>query len=66
MEILQRKRQVNTVNYCFSFIKHQYRFFQKLKEQNNTNMLTVQCSLGSHRDHSMKAFQQSQTLLDSQ
>ena len=56
MEILQRKRQVNTVNYCFSFIKHQYRFFQKLKEQNNTNMLTVPCSLGSHGDHSMKAF----------
>ena len=57
MEILQRKRQVNnTVNYCFSFIKHQYSFFQKLKEQNNTNMLTVQYSLGGHGDHSTKAF----------
>ena len=44
MEILQRKKQVHTVNYCFSFIKHQYPFFNKLKKQINTNILTLQCS----------------------
>ena len=42
MEILQRKRHVNTVNYRFSFIKHQYYFFQKLKKQNNANMVNIQ------------------------
>ena len=56
MEILQTKRQVNTVNYSFSFIKYQYRYFQKLKKENNTNILAVQCSLGSHGDHSTKLF----------
>ena len=56
MEIVQRKRQVNTVNYPFSFIKHQRHFFQKLKKQNNTNILKVQCLLGGHGDCSMKLF----------
>ena len=33
MEILQRKRQVNTTHYHFSFIKQQYHFFEKLKKK---------------------------------
>ena len=55
MEILQRKRQVNTANYVFFLLSNKYRFFQ-LKEQNNTNQLTIQCSLGGHGDDSMKLF----------
>ena len=66
MEILQTKREVNTVNYRFSFIKHQYRYFQKLKKENNTNILAVQCSLGSHGDHSMKLFSNHKRCYDSQ
>ena len=56
METLKRKRQVNTVNYRFSFIKHQQHFFQKLKKQNSTYILTVQCLLGGHGDRSTKLF----------
>ena len=42
MEILQGKRQVNTVNYCFLFYQTlKGLFFNKLKKQKNTNILTL-------------------------
>ena len=41
MEILKRKRWMNIVRYCFSFIKHQSPFFHLDKTATNTNNTSV-------------------------
>ena len=51
----EKKQQVNTVRYCFSFIKHQNPFFHwTKKKEKKYKHITPQCSFSSHGDHSMK------------
>ena len=58
MEILKRKRWVDIVKYCFSFIKHQNSFFHLAKKAKKCIYIYIpfQCFLGGHGNHSGKLF----------
>ena len=52
----KKKGWVNTVRYCFSFIKHPNPFFHSARKANKYKYITLQCSLGGHCDCSTRLF----------
>ena len=52
-EFSEKKRQVNT-GIIFLLLNIKTLFYIKLKKQKICNYITLQCSLGSHGDHSTK------------
>ena len=69
-KILLSQKPVKTPNISqnvplVTYGNDEYRFSQKLKKQKNTNILTVQCLLGGHVDHSTKLFSNHKRCYDS-
>ena len=50
----------------FFFYQTSISFYKKLKKQNNRNILTVQCLLGGHGNHSTKLFSNHKCCYNSQ